>query len=157
METTFDFEFWILILCLLTLLQVDGGELQEEALDLTLENGHSYVGPLDLTDPDTPDPHGPTPAASPVHAEVACGTCGKRVAKKALRLHALVHTGERRYSCALCGAGFMKKGDLNRHQRTHTGEKPFRCDVCDRAFNRKYLLRNHLVLAHKEVVKAEDS
>ena len=125
------------------LLQMNGGDSQEEALDLTLEAG--YDGEEELVVSNL----GP-------NAEVCCGICGQCMAKKALRMHALVHSGERRYSCLLCGAGFMKKGDLNRHLRTHTGEKPFQCNVCDRAFNRKYLLRNHQVMVHKREVKVEE-
>lgn len=133
------FKFLFLVLIsprFLALLQMAGNaDPQEEAIDLSMENGYlsDAAATYNILAPFVP-----------------CNLCGKLIAKKALRIHSMVHTGERRYSCDICGTGFMKKGDLNRHSRTHTGERPFKCTLCHRAFNRKYLLRDHVAHSHKE-------
>ncbi|KAL8176598.1 UNVERIFIED_CONTAM: hypothetical protein K2H54_036842 [Gekko kuhli] len=54
-----------------------------------------------------------------------------------------IHAGQKPYSCADCGKGFVRSSALLQHQATHTGEKPFRCPYCGRGFGQKSALSQH--------------
>ena len=51
----------------------------------------------------------------------------------------------RLYSCLFCGKLFDRQDHMIRHVRIHTGEKPWSCDICGRRFNQKEGLRGHQV------------
>ncbi|XP_067870263.1 gastrula zinc finger protein XlCGF49.1-like [Heterodontus francisci] len=76
-----------------------------------------------------------------------CSVCGKGFTQPShLHAHQLVHTDDRPFYCSDCEKSFKSKNDLLQHQRAHTGEKPFTCSVCGKGFS-----RSSRVLRHQQV------
>ena len=48
-----------------------------------------------------------------------------------------------RHPCTFCQKVFPSKANLRRHILVHTGERPFSCDVCGSRFNQKSVLKWH--------------
>merc|ERR1719297_508415 len=64
----------------------------------------------------TPDPSDPTGQAKVYN----CCLCGKMLSSfSSLDRHMLVHSGERPFSCKVCGQTFTTNGNMHRHRRTH--------------------------------------
>ncbi|KAK1877836.1 Zinc finger protein Gfi-1 [Dissostichus eleginoides] len=85
------------------------------------------------------------PPVQPNRDGKSCEFCGKTFATpSAVRIHNLVHTGEKPHRCSFCGKGFTQKCNLKSHLRIHTGDKPFRCITCGKTFTQKVLLSHHL-------------
>ncbi|XP_058830191.1 gastrula zinc finger protein XlCGF57.1-like [Topomyia yanbarensis] len=59
------------------------------------------------------------------------------------------NTGEKRFFCDTCGAGFEKCPDLYKHLKEH-GKERFQCKECDRWFSRRAHLQSHEVIHTKE-------
>ena len=71
--------------------------------------GHNEVKP-------SPDPSDPTGQAKVYN----CCLCGKMLSSfSSLDRHMLVHSGERPFSCEVCGQTFTTNGNMHRHRRTH--------------------------------------
>uniref|UniRef100_UPI00398E4ED8 zinc finger protein 239-like isoform X2 n=1 Tax=Pristiophorus japonicus TaxID=55135 RepID=UPI00398E4ED8 len=54
-----------------------------------------------------------------------------------------VDSGEKVYTCSVCGRGFSQISGLSRHKRSHTGERPFTCSECGKGFARSSHLLIH--------------
>ncbi|KAF0307045.1 Zinc finger protein 2 [Amphibalanus amphitrite] len=73
-----------------------------------------------------------------------CGFCDYHCYRPSnLAIHERRHTGERPFTCEMCGAGFKSNDSLTVHRRTHTGERPYQCDHCQKRFTQHSSLQIH--------------
>ena len=81
-----------------------------------------------------------------------CETCESIFkSMRNLRVHKVVHTGEKNFKCKVCGQSFKYKSELARHDKSHTGKKCFKCDECDKSFYlRQELIRHEKVHVQKK-------
>jgi len=72
-----------------------------------------------------------------------------------LTMHKNIHNENRVYpfTCKFCPKAFDRANNLEKHTRIHTGEKQFSCNVCGRDFTEKGHLKNHMTRVHPEVIE----
>lgn len=67
----------------------------------------------------------------------------------------IVHRGEKKAMCALCGKQFSDKAYLTRHMKIHTGRKDYKCEHCGKAFRWQAKVNEHKSRCHKELWAVE--
>lgn len=74
-----------------------------------------------------------------------CHLCGKRFrVNQGLARHLReTHAGIKNVSCDLCGRMFSTRRNAEDHRRIHTGERPYICNVCGKTFKQKASLFVH--------------
>ena len=79
-----------------------------------------------------------------------CSLCQKKVAKATIYDHTYQHMFAKRkmHPCHLCDKTYRDKNQLKLHLMVHTGEKPFQCDKCDKTFRLAQSLKNHININH---------
>jgi uncharacterized Zn-finger protein len=80
-------------------------------------------------------------------ARVECPHCSKMVQnlEKHLEVHEL---GKMTYVCEVCQKVFDRSDHLKIHKLIHTGDKPYACDLCDYRSNQKSNLKTHMKRLH---------
>ncbi|XP_023721887.1 zinc finger protein 260 isoform X6 [Cryptotermes secundus] len=74
-----------------------------------------------------------------------CHVCGKQFRVQALLSRHVreVHDRIKNHPCDICGRRFANSNARNDHRRTHTGERPCVCHLCGKAFKTKASLFVH--------------
>ncbi|KAJ0184144.1 hypothetical protein K1T71_000567 [Dendrolimus kikuchii] len=90
-----------------------------------------------------------------------CVECGKMFSsKKTFRYHwNVLHKGQNRYPCPICGKVYQWKSNLGRHLRSHkardSGE--LYCELCDKRFASVATYKQHLRVSRRHVTESEFS
>ena len=58
---------------------------------------------------------------------------------------------QRNCPCDICHKRFLSRSQLSTHMRVHTGEKPFTCEICGHQSTQKFNLKKHILAVHDQV------
>jgi len=74
---------------------------------------------------------------------IECKICHKKLLKRAIKLHNLIHSGKRLFKCNFSNCHHAAKTEtaLKAHKQTH--RKQFRCKICKKRFSHNFNLRMH--------------
>ena len=88
-------------------------------------------------------------AAHSTDEKYQCKVCGKRYGNtNSLKAHVSTHD-DCRFQCKYCPRKLKTALNLKFHERYHTGEKPFTCSVCGNGYVSKVKLQQHQAGVHK--------
>ena len=62
-----------------------------------------------------------------------------------LKIHMVIHSGEKLHKCAQCNKSFNQVGNLKRHFLAHSGKKLHNCAQCSKSFTEAATLKRHLL------------
>ncbi|KAH8297129.1 hypothetical protein KR044_005220, partial [Drosophila immigrans] len=74
-----------------------------------------------------------------------CSYCSPN--KWDLKRHIASHSGERNYTCELCGVSIKSSSSLAVHRRTHL-DPTIKCPYCPKEYRENYLLKCHVAKSH---------
>ncbi|XP_019393648.1 PREDICTED: zinc finger protein 420-like, partial [Crocodylus porosus] len=72
-----------------------------------------------------------------------------------LKLHVMIHTGEKPHTCDICEKKFRTSSHLNRHKLLHFSMELFKCKTCDYSTDKWQTLKQHLV-SHMDGTKLRE-
>ncbi|XP_053949479.1 zinc finger protein 28-like [Anastrepha ludens] len=74
-----------------------------------------------------------------------CPTCQKKFSSDYLKKHIqVVHIGERKFTCDICGDSYKSHPQLSRHKLLHKKERNLACTVCDKRFTETSHFKVHM-------------
>ncbi|XP_072344459.1 uncharacterized protein [Scyliorhinus torazame] len=82
-----------------------------------------------------------------------CSLCGnKYLYYSILWKHKLMHGGQKKHVCLLCGSGFFRSKDLDSHFKSeHLQIFKFKCPHCEKGFNRPIDAQKHMIVRHTDL------